>query len=212
MKDKIDNKSKSSSNLQLIPRDYQIDAYNKLKGKFRTILQLPCGMGKTLISIMLAKDYKKVIIISNLKAHCEQNKSRFEEQMKTYSTLLVESGNGIRDIDKIKKFVNVNQQCSIFSTYKSLDMIIELLQSVNDNSKENDYLIIIDEFHNISYNDIYDNIDSPMYKLLHSKCKIMFMSATPRIYSNNNLSNVDSNIGSEDNEDFEYIDIDNSIL
>ena len=207
----IMNTINSPNILQLIPRDYQFNAYNNLKFKNRTILQLPCGMGKTLISIMLAKDYKKIIVLSNLKAHCEQNKNRFEEQMTNYTTLLVESGNnGTRDINKIKKIFNTIENFVIFSTYKSLDIIIDLLKDINDNTKLLEYFIIIDEFHNISYNDIYDNIDSPMYKLLNSKFKIMFMSATPRLFNNLNKSDI---IDSENNiEEYDDIEIDNNIF
>jgi superfamily II DNA or RNA helicase len=204
--DIIINKNKSQNDLQLIPRDYQLEAYNALNKKHRTILQLPCGMGKTLISIMLAKDYKKIIVLSNLKAHCEQNKNRFEEQMINYTTLLVESGNnGTRDINKIKKLSNTIENFALFSTYKSLDIIMELLKDINDDTKILEYLIIIDEFHNISYNDIYDNIVSPMYKLLHSKFKIMFMSATPRIFNiinkSNNIDNTENTENTQDTEE-----------
>ena len=210
-KDIDDNKTiiqkQLNKSILLEPRDYQINAYNALKDKHRTILQLPCGMGKTLISIILAKDYKKIIVLSNLKAHCEQNKSRFEEQMNNHTTLLVESGNGgTRDIEQIKKLSTTVENFALFSTYKSLDIIIELLKDINDDMKILEYLIIIDEFHNISYNDIYDNVDSPMYKLLHSKIKIIFMSATPRLFNTENESINEDNINDED------IEVDNTIF
>ena len=70
----------------LQPRYYQLDAYKALKDKQRTVLQLPCGMGKTLISIMLSSHYNLVIFISPLKSYCQQNKERFEEQLPDYKT------------------------------------------------------------------------------------------------------------------------------
>lgn len=45
----------------------------------------------------------------------------------------------------------------------------------------NNPLFIIDEFHNISKNNLI-NPDNELYKLLYSNHKILFVSATPRIY------------------------------
>ena len=78
-----DNNNANMSNI-LKPREYQIEAYNALKDKQRTVLQLPCGMGKTLISIMLASLYELVIFISPLKAFCEQNMNSFTKQLQHY--------------------------------------------------------------------------------------------------------------------------------
>lgn len=55
------------------PFYYQIEAYEKLKESHRSILSLPCGMGKTITSMLIAKDYENIIIISPLIAHAEQN-------------------------------------------------------------------------------------------------------------------------------------------
>lgn len=43
-------------------------------------------------------------------------------------------------------------------------------------------LFIIDEYHNLSINNLTNN-DDPIYKLLASKNKILFLSATPRVYN-----------------------------
>ena len=45
----------------------------------------------------------------------------------------------------------------------------------------NDPLFIIDEFHNLSKNNV-TNEDDNFYKLLNSNQRILFMSATPRVY------------------------------
>ena len=66
--------------------DYQINAYNSIKNSLitekRAILQLPCGMGKTLISMKVGLDYDVVIIISPLKQYCIQNLDRFQSEYK----------------------------------------------------------------------------------------------------------------------------------
>jgi len=217
----IENKNK-----KLEPRDYQLNAYNALKDKQRTVLQLPCGMGKTLISIMLASHYELVIFISPLKAFCQQNEERFTAQLPDYKTEIVDS-EGTRNIETLKSILAVGGKIALFATYKSVDVIMELWENVKHG------YFIIDEFHNIPYDDAfnyddddeYDELDnseaeneedaseaenelededeidddeesepeiestlkeeqtkSPMYKLLHSDARILFMSATPRLF------------------------------
>jgi len=245
-----DNNSDKINNKKLKPFKYQIDAYEALKGKNRTVLQMACGTGKTLVSILLSKDYKQNIIISPLKSYCEQNMERFQSQMpKSYAMLIIDSDNDGRNIDNITEFIKNKPKICIFVTYKSIDIINTLL----NNKLFNDYFIIIDEFHNISYQDLenperkvdeedFEDNDSKdddsedddsevddsevddseeivsdirevdeiqptetsqMYKLLHSDSKIMFMSATPRLFGND--------LDLEDNSDIN-IEIDNDIF
>ena len=279
--DKINNK-------KLKPFQYQIDAYEALKGKHRTVLQMACGTGKTLVSILLAKDYKQNIIISPLKSYCEQNMERFQSQMpKSYAMLIIDSDNDGRNIDNITEFIKKNPKICIFVTYKSIDIINTLM----NNKLFNNYFIIIDEFHNISYQDLenpelkvdeedfedddiedddiedddieddnsevddynYDSEEdieaieeiesetreleglkpsqreleglkpsqreleaiqpsetkepSQMYKLLHSDSRIMFMSATPRLFGEDLDGTDDNEIDTEiDNDIFGNID------
>ena len=47
----------------LIIRDYQQEAYNKLLYKKTSILSLPCGMGKTYTTSLMAKHYDNIIIL-----------------------------------------------------------------------------------------------------------------------------------------------------
>ena len=88
------------------PYDYQIDAYEKLKNSNRVILNFPCGMGKTLTSIMISKNYDNIIIISPLIAYAKQNLERFQEEFddKNYNFILVNS-EAIRDSDEILKII-----------------------------------------------------------------------------------------------------------
>lgn len=158
------------------PYYYQVDAYNELKNKNRTILQLPCGMGKTLIGIMLAKDYKQIIILSPLKAHAKQNLNRYQNELSNYNGLLVNSDNiGTRNTIKIKNFIHRNDDIILSFTYQSCDILIDIIKLLNN------YIIIIDEFHNLSYNEI--TTYTPLSNLLNNiEYKILFMSATPRLY------------------------------
>ena len=236
--DNIDDEENSTVILK--PHQYQIDAYNALKGKTRGILQMACGTGKTLVSIMLAKDYNQNIIIAPLKAYCEQNMVRFASQISSdYKMLIIDSDNDGRNIENIKKFIKTNAKFCLFCTYKSIDIINE----IKELKLIDDCYFIIDEFHNISKQDLEnpvrkyeENDDSndetfeddedfdedeetvedneeideeddetieddkgatEMYKLLHSDARIMFMSATPRLFENDEDTEIDTDIFGE---------------
>lgn len=160
----------------LKPREYQIEAYNALKDKQRTVLQLPCGMGKTLISTMLASHYELVVFISPLKAFCEQNSSYFKTQLPNYNCIIVDS-DGTRDIKTLTSILANSGKIALFATYKSVDIIMQLY----DNKLLTNAYFIIDEFHNIPYDDAicYDDDES--------------------ILDEAELSDSDANISDEDN-------------
>lgn len=143
-----------SSNTKLTPHDYQLEAIEKLRGKQRTVCQLPCGMGKTLIAIKLSEEYNQVIVITPLKIYCEQNMERFKSQMPSeYSMMIIDSDNDGRNIDKIKKFISDNEKICLFATFKSVDIVNKLISD----KVVNNYYVIIDEFHNLSSNDILED-------------------------------------------------------
>ena len=166
---------------KIIPYSYQLEAYNKIKYYFqdnnRGILSLPCGCGKTYSSYLISNDYNQIIIISPLKASAYQNLKRYIEYgYDKNKTLLIDSDiNGIRDIDYIINYIKNNNTFLISVTYDSMDLISKCLE-LFDNP-----LFIIDEFHNLSKGNIIDK-SNDINKLLVSNHKILFMSATPRIY------------------------------
>ena len=109
--------------------------------------------------------------------------------------MLVDS-DGCRDVNGIKNFIENNKNNFLLSaTYKSGDVIKECLKYM-DNP-----FFIIDEFHNLSKNNVknyiendeynFDSYDEEVellenndnfYQLLKSENKFLFMSATPRVY------------------------------
>lgn len=233
---------KTESNTKLIPFDYQLEAITALQGKSRTVCQLPCGCGKTLIAIKLCEAYKQNVIITPLKSYCEQNLERFQSQMDSeYKMIIIDSDGDGRNLEKIQDFINKNEKICLFVTFKSVDIINKLV----NNGILKDYYVVIDEFHNISINDILevdedfqefentnlevekesdsdeeideeeeldeDMLDyeiedneldeedktTDMYKLLHSDARILFMSATPRIYGDDNGYAEDCDIDEE---------------
>jgi len=171
----------SYSNLIDKPYDYQVIAFQNIKKEFenknRAILQLPCGLGKTLISMIVGLDYDQVIILSPLKQYCAQNLKRFKSELKykDYQELIIDSKN-CRNLDYLVKFIKNNKKIFLSICYKSCDILYEILDKLNN------YVIIVDEFHNISKNDLIGIKDNKIYEVLMSKSKILFMSATPRFF------------------------------
>ena len=171
-----------NDDIEIIPHNYQLDAFKKFKkfykdGNMRGILSLPCGTGKTLTSFLISTKFKQIIIISPLKQFAKQNLDRFIEYgFDKDDTILVDS-DGDRDINIIIDFIKTRNNFLISSTYKSVDIISQITHLLDDN-----HLLIVDEFHNISVNNLINEEDN-FYKLLNNEnIRILFLSATPRIY------------------------------
>jgi superfamily II DNA or RNA helicase len=169
-------KEKEQNTIQAF--EYQLDAKNKiieyLKNNNRGILSSPCGTGKTYITYISSFKYDQIIILSPLIQFSKQNLDKYIEYGYANNYLLVNC-QAERNTEEIEKFIKSNEKFLISSTFDSLDILINYL-SIMKNP-----LIIIDEFHNISKNSLI-NPDNNLYKLLYSNQKILFVSATPRIY------------------------------
>ena len=159
--------------LDFKPRDYQLEAYNKLKDCNKSILSMPCGTGKTFVSFLLSFDYKNIFILTPLISTTEQILTHYKNYYLKYKDInyILVNCNAERNINNIKFNENKN---IIASTYDSCDIIIKLLSKI----KIEETLIIIDEFHNLSQ-DMITNKKNNMYKILVSNNKILFISATP---------------------------------
>jgi len=174
-----DKNNQEITKTEIIPYSYQSEAVAKFKEHFennnRGILSLPCGCGKTYTSYIISYDYSHIIILSPLREFASQNLNRFIEYgYDKNNTLLVDS-DGNRDIDSIKEIIKNKNKLLISCTYNSMDLITECLDLFKD------ALFIVDEFHNLSKANISDD-ENHIFKLLMSDYKILFMSATPRIY------------------------------
>lgn len=144
------------------------------KNNNRGILAMPCGTGKTYTSYLISQNYNQIIIISPLKQFAKQNLDRYIEYGYQHKYLLVDS-DGERNLDEIKKFIESNESFLISATYDSVDVIYDSIKHMKEP------FFIIDEFHNLSKNNV-TNEDDKLNKLLNSNHKILFMSATPRVY------------------------------
>ena len=161
----------------IIPRDYQLEIYNNFKTINRGIIALPCGMGKTYCSWLIGKDYDNIIIISPTRNLSDNNLIQLYNYSKnTYNPILI-SMDGNRDYKNIKQLLKNKNILS--STYDSVDILNKVIKKLDN------YIIFIDEFHNLSTNNL-ENENDVINKLLNRNNKIIFMSATPFLDSKYN--------------------------
>ena len=155
---------------KVVARDYQIEAYNELKGKTSSILSLPCSMGKTFVSSLLGKDYDNIIILSPTRALTHQTLEKFKEYLGSeynYMLVSVDGKTKLNELNKIIKTKNV-----ISSTFDSCDVVNQLIGRLKNS------FLIVDEFHNLSDNMINDN-SNEINKLINKPINKVFVSATP---------------------------------
>ncbi len=160
-------------NLEIIPRQYQLDAVKQLSDFKNGLLAKPCGTGKTFTSYLIAKNYKNIIIFAPLKELTSNLLNIYYQyiQDKSIGKILVSSDKlATRDVDKIK--ILLKEKNLIASTYDSADVIVKIINKLTN------LIIIVDEFHNLSEAQLNDTTNN-MYKILNSKHKILFLSATP---------------------------------
>lgn len=136
------------------------------------IISMPCTMEKTYTSYLITNDFKQIIFFSPLKQYAEQNLKKIIEYGYKNNYLLVSDGE--QNINEIKKIIT-NEKFFISATFDSIDVIYESLKYM-DNP-----FIIVDEFHNLSKTNVSDKKDN-FYKLLNSEYRMLFTSATPKVY------------------------------
>ena len=153
-----------------LPKEYQLEAIKILKDKHRSILSLPCGMGKTYTAYLIAKTYKNIILISPTRTLAEELLTNMDMYLLfQYNPILI-SMDGSRDPSYIKSIIKT---FNIFSvTYNSVDILNEIINII-----DNPY-IIIDEYHNLSEANLTDS-NNHFNKILNSIHPILFLSATP---------------------------------
>ena len=118
--------------IKITPRDYQIEAFNKLKNIKRTVLSMPCGTGKTLVTFMLSIDYKNIIILTPLISTAEQNMTHFKNYYNNNidNNYILINCKAERNINNIK----LKNKNIIVSTYDSSDIIVKILHNLDANN------------------------------------------------------------------------------
>jgi len=166
----IDVNFMNVENNKIIPRDYQLDIYEKFKDINRGVIALPCGMGKTYCSWLLGKNYDNIIIISPTRNLSDGNLVKiYNYSENTFNPILI-SMDGSRDIDYIKNILK--EKNIISSTYDSVDILNKLIKKLDN------YIIFVDEFHNLSHANL-NNKTNNIYKLITKNERVIFLSATP---------------------------------
>lgn len=190
------------------PHDYQEDAIeavvNHFKDNERGQLILPCGAGKTLTSLWIKEKLQAtntLVLVPSL-ALLRQIKSNWNEAYNTkFIRLNVCSekdidadidndiaithtyeipGNVTSDKNLVASFLQRPENKVVFSTYQSLQVVVDALQEVPDFQFD---LIIADEAHKTAGFE-----DQNKFTLVHNKEKVrgvkrLYMTATPRIAS-----------------------------
>ena len=158
--------------IQHIPRDYQIDIYNNFKNINKGIISLPCGTGKSYSAWLIGKDFNNIIIISPTRSLTENTLTNFYNYSNhSYNPILI-SMDGYRKPSDILNLLKNNNIISV--TYDSVDILNNIITNIKNR------IIIVDEFHNLSNNNLTNKNDH-IYKLLceYKHDKIIFLSATP---------------------------------
>lgn len=152
-------------------RQYQYEAYEMLKNEQRSIISIPCGMGKTYIGYLLSRNYKNIILITPTRVLTEELLNRFYQYYDTKYNPILLSMDGELDINKL----TIANNNIIGTTYKSVNILNDLLKDHNLENK----LFIFDEYHNLSLNNL-ENEKDDIGKILNNKeNNILFLSATP---------------------------------
>jgi Fanconi anemia group M protein len=176
----------------LKPRPYQVEAYKKALNS-NLLLILPTGLGKTLVSAMLAFHYleqnKKVIMISPTRPLVDQHFQTMSKLFEHYN-FKVRSITGHDSVDKrITEWAEGQLIISTPQTVKK-DMERDIVYL------KNFYLLIVDEAHRATGNYAYVDVAKIFSELPNRR--ILAMTASPgskndkvdEIKSNLRISNV----------------------
>lgn len=204
-------------------RPHQEEAITNIKKEFqqnnRAKLIMACGTGKTLTAIRLMDDVLKdnqigIFLAPSISLVSQTMMNFFEQSNKDFKGFVVcsdtkvgKNNEDIRVIDlpyppttnaqklsyHIENCIKNNNRVIIFGTYQSIDVVAEALKSI-DKSAE---IIICDEAHRTAGVSLETKEDSHFVKV-HNDDFIksnyrLYMTATPKIYSENIKNNTEQN-------------------
>ena len=179
---------------KFVVRDYQRDIINKSIEHYKTndngMLVLPCGTGKTFMTLLFIQESKYTqicIVVPNLLL-LKQWEDNVKLILPDISILLV-SGS----INKIKQFISENDKFVIITTYHSA---YKLCKTSFD-------IIVNDECHHLTTNNITDSKKRFIRTLDINSTKKLSLTATIKCIDDKNINNLECNyISNDDIEKF----------
>lgn len=170
-----------------ILKDFQQIVFDKLKksNEHVSLLEMPCGCGKGEIYCHYATLFDKIVIVSPLKQHVEQNIKRLKAYLPDHKIITFDSDyyNNMSNIN-IYNIICSNIRCVIGITYCAYERTVVSFS----NMKELKSLIICDEVHNVTkYENIYRS-------LFNNFSKVLLASATPNKLNLEFLENKETDI------------------
>jgi len=162
------------------PRNYQKPIIRELDNYFnkddKGILQMPCGSGKTLVSLFFFKKYKKILfLVPSLQLIRQAYQTFYQES--DFDILCISSDKDSEgDEEEIKRFIDSRDKYIVISTYQSSHKV-----------KEQEFdICIYDEAHHTAGSG--KRREEGAFKLMLNSKKIkkkLFMTATLRICNSN---------------------------
>lgn len=173
-----------SKKAHIIPRPHQQETLEKATDYFKSNsigkIILPCGVGKTFLSLFIIRELNADLILYGIPNNYLQLQTR-DEILKLFpkASIILFGGNGTTDIDVLKREIILNKgyQTFVISTYASCDKIVIL----------RDYDIsfdikIGDEAHHLAGPDT-DKGYREYHKILSNKT--LFLTATEKLVKTN---------------------------
>lgn len=149
-------------------RDYQHEAIKGVIGEGKKIIEIACGLGKTLIAANVLKQspqYKRIICVAPLRVSVEQLRDRIGVFLPSYEKLLVDSdAGGTTDVDVVQERLNMDKPVVLFTTFKSFEEVLAPILTGEE-------YLIVDEVHNAVQR-------SSLCETFNTFKNALFMSAT----------------------------------
>lgn len=153
--------------MQLIPRAYQLSIYKSILENGNTLVILPTGLGKTLISLMLIKEkskHGKCLLLTPTKPLAKQHFETTKRELETENIALITGEKSVQN--RIKDY-----KCSIIIATPQT-----IANDIKNNILEPDFaLCVFDEAHRTIKNYAYTFVANAMKK----KPLIVGLTASP---------------------------------
>ena len=162
---KLDGEDEEDRRMVIL-RDYQQQALERMNEGWEKIglIDLPCGMGKTLIaSEYLGGIEGHIVVFCKLIEHVKQFAHDLESFTRKHKHVEMVTCKHNRDVENLKSLLVKFPKCILVSTYDSLDVIKVVCDNITP-------FVVVDEVHNIT-----DNI----LEWINLLPKCLCMSATP---------------------------------